>query len=104
MGSGGMIYLPSFIKIGSVIQKLMGGIHIQTYREHGELISLLSFFFFQNKEIMLKNKTVQQVNTVKYLGRSKPYEEEKGIDAIFLTRQHKPEAINSSGRHGNNNL
>jgi hypothetical protein len=41
MGSGSMIYIPSFIKIGSGIQKLIGGIH----RQHGDLISLLSFFF-----------------------------------------------------------
>jgi hypothetical protein len=33
MGSGAMIYIPSFIKIGSGIQKLMeGGIHSQTGR------------------------------------------------------------------------
>jgi hypothetical protein len=31
MGSGAMI--PSFIKIGSGIQKLMWGIHIQTHRQ-----------------------------------------------------------------------
>jgi hypothetical protein len=30
MGSCAMIYLPSFIETGSGIQKLMGGIHIQT--------------------------------------------------------------------------
>jgi hypothetical protein len=30
MDSGGMIYLPSFIKIDSGIQKLMGGIHRHT--------------------------------------------------------------------------
>jgi hypothetical protein len=30
MGSGGMIYIPSFIKIGSVIQKLIKRIHTQT--------------------------------------------------------------------------
>jgi hypothetical protein len=29
MGSGAMIYKPSFIKITSGIQKFMGGIHIQ---------------------------------------------------------------------------
>jgi hypothetical protein len=34
MGSGGMIYIPSFIKIGSAIQKLIGRIHRQTYRQH----------------------------------------------------------------------
>jgi hypothetical protein len=46
-----MIYLPSFIKIGSGIQKLMGG-KTKTYREHGDLISILPFF--QNKESRTK--------------------------------------------------
>jgi hypothetical protein len=27
VGSGGMIYIPSFIKTGLAIQKLIGGIH-----------------------------------------------------------------------------
>jgi hypothetical protein len=30
MGSGAMIYIPSFIKTGSGIQKLMGGVGPQT--------------------------------------------------------------------------
>jgi hypothetical protein len=30
MGSGAVIYVPSFIKIGSGIQKLIGEIHRQT--------------------------------------------------------------------------
>jgi hypothetical protein len=30
MGSGAMIYIPSFIKSGSGIQKLIGGIHRHT--------------------------------------------------------------------------
>jgi hypothetical protein len=30
MGSGVVIYVPSFIKIGSGIQKLIGGIHRHT--------------------------------------------------------------------------
>jgi hypothetical protein len=35
MGSGAMIYIPSFIKIGSDIQKLIGGIHRHTgWRSH----------------------------------------------------------------------
>jgi hypothetical protein len=38
MGSGAMIYIPSFIKIGSGIQTLIGGIH----RQHSDHISLLS--------------------------------------------------------------
>jgi hypothetical protein len=40
IGSGAMIYIPSFTKIGSAIQKLMGGI----YREHGDCTSLLLYF------------------------------------------------------------
>jgi hypothetical protein len=50
MNSGNMISIPSFIKIGSGFQKLIGGIH--THRQHGDLISLL--LFFQNKESTLK--------------------------------------------------
>jgi hypothetical protein len=30
MGSGAVIYLPSFIKIGSGVQKLIGRIHTHT--------------------------------------------------------------------------
>jgi hypothetical protein len=41
MGSGAVIYVPNFIKIGSGIQKLMGaGIH----RQQGDLISLIYSF------------------------------------------------------------
>jgi hypothetical protein len=46
MGSGAMIYISSFITIGSAILKLIGGIHMQTHREQGHLISLLLFFIF----------------------------------------------------------
>jgi hypothetical protein len=48
MGSGSMIYKPSFIKIGSGIQTLIGGIYIQKHRQQGDRISLL--LFFKNKE------------------------------------------------------
>jgi hypothetical protein len=44
MGSGAMIYIPSFIKIGSGFQKLIVR-DSQTDREQGDLISLLLFFF-----------------------------------------------------------
>jgi hypothetical protein len=47
MGSGAMIYVPSFIKIGSGIQKLIGGgytyRHADTHMQEGELIRLHSF-------------------------------------------------------------
>jgi hypothetical protein len=52
MGSGPMIYTPSFINIGSVIQNLIG-VDTETHRQKGDLISLLPFF--QNKESRLKN-------------------------------------------------
>jgi hypothetical protein len=48
MDSGAMIYIPSLIKIGSAIRKLIEEIH----RQQGDLISLLSFF--QNKESKIK--------------------------------------------------
>jgi hypothetical protein len=48
MGSGAMIYAPSFIKIGSGVQMLVGegGIraHTHTHGKQRELISLLYFF------------------------------------------------------------
>jgi hypothetical protein len=63
MGSVAMIYIRSFIKIGSGIQKLLGGdaqtcthhtrthahthTHTHTHTEHGDFISLL--LFFENK-------------------------------------------------------
>jgi hypothetical protein len=40
MGSGAIIYIPSFIKIGSAIQNLRAVI----YRQYGNRISLLLFF------------------------------------------------------------
>jgi hypothetical protein len=44
MGSGAMIYVPSFIKIGSGVQKLIRGIHRHTHRQLRDLISLLYLF------------------------------------------------------------
>jgi hypothetical protein len=48
-GTGAMIYVRSFIKIGSDIQKLMMG--DRQDRQHGDLISI--FVFFQNKKSRL---------------------------------------------------
>jgi hypothetical protein len=57
MGSGAMKYIPGFIKFGSALQKLIGGIH--RHRQHGARISLLSLF--QNKESRLKEKHSTEV-------------------------------------------
>jgi hypothetical protein len=47
IGSGAMICIPSFIKTGSGIRKLIvGGF---TDRQHGDRISLLTFFFLIRK-------------------------------------------------------
>jgi hypothetical protein len=43
MGSGAMIYVPGFIKIGSGVQTLIRG-DTQTHRQQRDLISLLYFF------------------------------------------------------------
>jgi hypothetical protein len=51
MGSGAVIYVPSFIKIGSSVQKLMGGYtdkHTPTHRQQRNLMSLLYFFKIRN--------------------------------------------------------
>jgi hypothetical protein len=48
MGSGAMLRIPSFITIGSAIQKLIGWIQRYKDRQRGDLMSLL--LFFQNKE------------------------------------------------------
>jgi hypothetical protein len=42
MGSSAVIYVPSFIKTGSGIQKLMRG-DTQTHRQQGYLINLVYF-------------------------------------------------------------
>jgi hypothetical protein len=50
-GSGAMIYIPSLIKIGSGIQKLIRGIHTETaLRSHKPTFI---FYFLQNKESRL---------------------------------------------------
>jgi hypothetical protein len=40
MGPGAMIYIPSFVKIGSAIQKLLGG---DTQTQHRDHISIHQF-------------------------------------------------------------
>jgi hypothetical protein len=49
MSSGAVIYVASFIKIGSGIQKLVGGhghthTHTHTHGQQGDLINLLYLF------------------------------------------------------------
>jgi hypothetical protein len=44
MGSGAVIYVPSFIKIGSGVQKLIRW-DTQTHGEQRDLISLLYFIY-----------------------------------------------------------
>jgi hypothetical protein len=58
MSSGAMIYIPSFVKIGSAIQIWIKG-DSQTHRQHGDCIRPLSFF--QNKESMLKWFTIKLI-------------------------------------------
>jgi hypothetical protein len=51
MGSGYMMYIPSFIKIGSTVRKLMRGGGIYRHIDSRDCIRLRSFF--QNKESRL---------------------------------------------------
>jgi hypothetical protein len=50
MSSGALTYIPSFITIGSGIQKLIEEVS-QKHRQHGDLISL--FILFENKKSRL---------------------------------------------------
>jgi hypothetical protein len=62
MGSGAMIYIPSFIEIGSAIQKLIGGKHIHT---DSMVISYADFNFFENKESgLIKLTTIYNVQNI----------------------------------------
>jgi hypothetical protein len=45
MGSGAMIYVPSFIKIGSAIEEFIGE-DTQIHRQRGDRISLLIFYSY----------------------------------------------------------
>jgi hypothetical protein len=49
IGTGAMMYISSFIKTGSAIQKSIEG-YTNLDRQHGHRISLLPLFFFQIKE------------------------------------------------------
>jgi hypothetical protein len=44
MGSGAVIYVPRFIKIGSGVQKLTGRGYTHKHRRHGVRVSVLLFF------------------------------------------------------------
>jgi hypothetical protein len=54
MGSGAVIYVPSFIKIGSGVRKLIRGrytgTHTHTHGQQRDLISLLCFFEIRKVE------------------------------------------------------
>jgi hypothetical protein len=57
MGSGAVIYVPSFIKIGSGVQKLMGGIHRHTHGQQRDLLSLLNFFKIRKNDDLASRET-----------------------------------------------
>jgi hypothetical protein len=58
LGSGAAMYVPSFIKIGSAVQKLMGawGIH----RQLGGRMCLLQFFFKMLERVSAENRLTNQ--------------------------------------------
>jgi hypothetical protein len=61
MGSGAMIYIPSFLKIGSDIHKLRGR-NSQTHRQLRVRTCLRSFY--QNKKSRLKRKEMCQTRVL----------------------------------------
>jgi hypothetical protein len=81
MRSGAMIYIPSFIKIGSGIQNLRG----VTHREEGDCISLLwasRLIILQLRSINLLNSTNKnetELNTRVQVLHIKPITEQVGV-------------------------
>jgi hypothetical protein len=73
MGSGAMTYIPSFIKTGFGIQRLIRGIHIQadrhTHRQQSDFISLLLFSQSKKSRLILRNREIVPLGdrTVKHL-------------------------------------
>jgi hypothetical protein len=64
MDSGAMIYVPSFIKISSGVQKLTGR-DSQTHEQtHTASSSHKPNLFFQNKESRLKNDECENHNSM----------------------------------------
>jgi hypothetical protein len=62
-GLGAMMYILSLIKIGSAIQKLIGGIHRHT---DGMETAKAYFYCFQNKESRLKNREIKEFHILGY--------------------------------------
>jgi hypothetical protein len=63
MASGGMIYVPSFMIIGTGIQNLLDGIHLQAHRHiHRQKGYLISLFF--SKQGMQANKMRNKSMTI----------------------------------------
>jgi hypothetical protein len=46
MGSGAMMYIPSFIKIGSGLQKIIGGEDMQTQGHTDSMVISYAYFYF----------------------------------------------------------
>jgi hypothetical protein len=62
MGSGAMLYIPSFVKVGSKVEP--GGGDLQTHRQHGDLISLLLCFQTKGSRIIKRDNSVGINNIV----------------------------------------
>jgi hypothetical protein len=91
-----MIYIPSFINIGTGIQKLFGQIHIQThrhtYRQKGDLISQF-FNFFENEESRLKARaTLLEVVTQSFVLAAY----ECSVYSPYVTLTTPEQCVNSS--------
>jgi hypothetical protein len=89
MGSGDIIFIPSFIKIGLVIQKLMG---IHRYTD-SIIILLFSFNFFRILERMRNEVVLPHRDTIwKFAWRNSTINPSKDGQCIGRTR--------SSGEEG----
>jgi hypothetical protein len=64
MDSVAMLYIPSLVKIGSSIQKLLGGIHRHTDRKDGDRISVLyPCFCWESNSVSLDHSQLSNMGS-----------------------------------------
>jgi hypothetical protein len=85
LGSGAMLHMPDFIKIGSGIQKLIG-VDTPTHRQDGDRIRLFSYFQNKGKFISVLNYVIKKL-AVKICG---------GVAPSFLTLESDGSELSAS--------
>jgi hypothetical protein len=88
IGSGAIAYTPSFIKIGSGVQKSMEGFtHRHAHRQGGDLMSLLSCF--KNNEGKLTRENGEYGRNVKIIVTGYIHKMNVGVCFVIIYLREK---------------